>query len=152
ALRARISVLSGSQLLGLFRRFVNAADVHESLLGQVIPFPFAELLEAANGLGNRRHFTRLVGERLGDDEWLREELFNPPDAGNHLLILFAKFIDAQNGNDVLKFAVALQYTLNLASNRIVLHADVLRIQEAAVGRQRINSRVNALFRNPALEV
>ena len=59
-----------------FGRFLDAADVHERLLGQVVPLAVAQFLEAADRLGQRRHLALLAGERLGHDERLRQELLD----------------------------------------------------------------------------
>src|SRR5260370_19944369 len=66
------------QALGLLGRFLDAADPHELLLGQVVPLAVAQLLEAADGFGQRRHLAGPVGEGLGDDERLRQEALDPP--------------------------------------------------------------------------
>src|SRR5579871_4112671 len=85
-LQSRERLLGLCHLLGLLGRFLDAADVHESVFRQVVPLAFAKFLEAANRLGQRRHLAGLVGECLGNDERLRQELLDAPGAMHDLLV------------------------------------------------------------------
>src|SRR5207253_7492960 len=48
--------------------------------------------------------------------------------------------------------ITLQDLLNPAGDGIVFLADILRVEDTAVRRQRIDGRINALFRNTPLQV
>src|SRR5688572_12825781 len=100
--------MSSLHLAGLLVGLLDAADVAERGLGQVVPLALAQLLEAADRLLDRRHLALLAGERLGDDERLRQELLDPPRPVHHLLVLLRQLLDAEDGDDVLKLAVALE--------------------------------------------
>ena len=45
---------------------------------------------------------------FGHDERLRQELLDAPGAMDHLLVLLAQFVDAEDRDDVLQFAITLQ--------------------------------------------
>src|ERR1700709_1245682 len=72
SVRAMISPASGlalgGQLLRLRRRLLDGADVHEGLVGEVIPLAVAQLLEGADGVGPRLVDPGVAGELLGDVE------------------------------------------------------------------------------------
>src|SRR5437868_7200062 len=138
--------------LGLLGRLVDAADVHERALGQVVPLALAQLLEAADRLGQRRHLALLAGERLGHEERLRQELLDAAGPVHHLLVLLAQLLDAEDGDDVLQLAVALQDLLDAVGDGVVLLADVLRLEDVAVGGQRVHGRVDALLADAPLQV
>src|SRR6266851_9137024 len=138
--------------LGLFLGLVDAANVHERTLGQMVPLAFAQLFEAPQGFLNWSHLAFLAGERLGHDERLRQELLNPPRPVHHLLVVLAQFLDAEDGDNVPKFAVALEDLPHLAGDGKVFLADVLGREDVAVRRQRIDGWVNTLFGYFAFEV
>ena len=69
-----------------------------------------------------------------------------------LLVFFAQLVDAEDGDDVLQFAVALQDLLHPAGDVVVLLADVLRVEDSRVRRQRIDGRVDALLGDRPLQV
>ena len=87
----------------------------------------------------------LFGEGLGDDERLRQEPLDAAGTVDHLLVLFAQLVDAEDGDDVLQLAIALQDLLHAPGDGVVLLADVLRVEDAAVGGQRIDRRIDALL-------
>src|SRR5262249_13733612 len=94
-------------LLRLFCRLLDAADVHERLLGQMVPFAVAQLLEAADRVLHRRHLAGPVREGLGHQERLRQKPLDAPRPVHHLLVFLAQLLDAKDGDDVLQLAVAL---------------------------------------------
>src|SRR5690606_1177647 len=68
--------------LGLGGRFLDRADVHERLVGQVIPLAVAQLLERADGVLALAVDPLEAGELLGDEERLRQkalDLARPAD-------------------------------------------------------------------------
>src|SRR5579884_2047539 len=137
---ASIGSLPFRQALGLLRRLLDGADVQKGVLRQVVPLAVAQLLEAADRVFDRRHLARLAGERLGHDERLRQELLDPPRPVHHLLVLFGQLLDAEDGDDVLQFAVALEDLLHPAGDGVMLLANDLRVEDAAVGGQRVDGR------------
>src|SRR5438128_1819318 len=120
--------------LPLFGGFFHAADVHEGAFGKVVPFAVAQLFEAADRLGQRRDLAGLVGERLGNQERLRQELLDPASAVHDLLVFFAQLLDAEDGDDVLQLAVTLQNLLHTPGHGEMLVADVLGAEDSAVRR------------------
>ncbi len=119
--RARFACAAAKLLLlrflplgfGLF----DDADVHEGVFGQVVPFAVADFFEAADRFGQRRDLARLAGEHFGDQERLRQEPLDAAGALHDELVLFGKFVDAEDRDDVLQFAVALQNRLHAAGTR-----------------------------------
>ena len=107
--------------------------------------PSADLLEAADRVGQRRDFARLAGEHLGHQERLREEPLHPPGPVHHQLVLLAQLVHAQDGDDVLQLAVALQGHLHAPGDVVVPLADVLRVEDPAGAGQRIDGRIDALL-------
>src|SRR5437763_17095920 len=68
--RAMIGFLGAAPLLErlrLGRRLLDGADVHEGLVRELVPLAVAELLEGADGLGERRVVAGEAGELLGDE-------------------------------------------------------------------------------------
>ena len=118
----------------------------------MVPLAVADLLEAADRLGQRRELARLAGERLGHEERLRQEPLDPAGAVHDLLVLLAQLVDAEDGDDVLQLAVALEDLLHAAGDGEVLLADELRVEDAAVRRQRVDGRVDALLGDRPLQV
>src|SRR4051794_3555888 len=96
---------------------VDAADIHERLLGQIVVLTVANLFEATNRLGQRCDLALLVRERLGHEERLRQEALDSAGAIHDLLVLFAQFLDAKDRDDVLKLAITLENLLHAASDR-----------------------------------
>ena len=140
------ALLAARRLLpGLLLGLLDDADVHERRLGEVVPLALAQLLEAADGLLDRRDVALLAGERLGDDERLRQELLDAAGAVDDLLVLLAQFLDAEDGDDVLQFAVALEDLPDAVGDGEMLLADVLRREDVRVRRQRIDGGVDALL-------
>ena len=68
------------------------------------------------------------------------------------LVLFAQFIDTENGDDVLQIAIALQHRLHLAGDAGVLFADDVGTERAGRRCQRIDGGINALRRDRSLEI
>src|SRR5690242_1012816 len=91
------SSFAGGHPLGGLGRLLDRADVHERRLRQLVPLPVAQLLEAADRVLQLRELARLAGERLGDEERLREEPLDPAGPGHHLLVVLAQLLDAEDG-------------------------------------------------------
>ena len=114
------------QLLRLRRRLLDGADVHERLVGQVVPLAVAELVEGADGVRARDVDAREAGELLGDEERLREEALDLAGAADDELVFFRQLVDAEDGDDVLQVAVALEDLLHPAGDAVVVLADDTR--------------------------
>ena len=72
-----------------------------------------DLLEAADGLGDRHVLARAPGERLGDEERLRQEALDLARPADRQLVLVGELVDAEDRDDVLELLVALQDLLDL---------------------------------------
>ena len=70
---------------------------------------------------------------------------------NHLVV-FRQFVDAHNGDNILKFAVSLKHRLDASSAGVMFVANVLRVQNAGVGSQRVNGRINAFSGNGSFQI
>ena len=92
-----------------------------------------------------------AGEALGHEEWLGEEALDLAGARHNQFIVFAQFVNTQDGNDVLQILIALQHTLDFTRGVVVFLAHDVRVKNAGGGRQRIHRRIDALFHNGAFE-
>src|SRR5688572_6763764 len=63
-------------LLRLRPRLFEVADVEEGLLGEVVAFAFADVVEALEGFGDLGVDALLAGELFGHEERLAEEAFD----------------------------------------------------------------------------
>ena len=81
-----------------------------------------------------------VGEDFGDVERLRQEALDLPRALHDQLVLLAKLVHAEDGDDVLELLVALQDLLHLPRHVVVLLADHGGRKEARRGVERIDGR------------
>ncbi len=123
----------------MFGRLFDWANIHERGLGQVIPLAVCDFFEAANRVGDRGVLTRLAGEDFGDKERLRQKAFHAASAMHDQFVFFAQFIDTENRDDVLQFAVTLQRPLHAAGDIVVLLADISWIENPAGRGQRIHA-------------
>ena len=57
-MRAKLLFPFGLQPLRLFNGFINAADVHECIFAKVVVLAVAQLFEATDRFGDRRHLAR----------------------------------------------------------------------------------------------
>ena len=112
--------------------FVDAADVHKRLLGQRVVLAVTNLLEAADRFGQRRDIAGLVRERFGHDERLRQKPLDAAGPGHDLFVFFAEFVDAENGDDVLQFAIALENLLDAAGDVEMSLTDYVRFENTAI--------------------
>ncbi len=117
----------------------------------MVPLPIAYLAEAADRFAERRVVSRFARKHLSHDERLAEEPLDPPCPRDDLLVVLAEFVDAENRDDILKVAVALENLLHASGGVVMLLPDDLRVQNSRRARQRINRRVDALFHNRAFQ-
>ena len=73
----------------------------------------------------------LAGELFRHEERLRQEAFDAAGPGHDQLVFFVEFVDPENRDDVLQFAVPLQDLLHTAGDHVMLLADDLRIEHTA---------------------
>ena len=91
------------------------------------------------------------GEDLGHEERLAHEALEPPGPGHGGLVLLGQLVDAEDRDDVLEVAEALQDALRLAGHVVVLLADDERIEDARRRGQRVDGRVDAELGDAPLE-
>src|SRR5262245_61595623 len=128
ARRCRLRSVGFLHLAGLFGGLFDAAYVHERRLRQVVPLAVAKFFEAADRVGDLRELARLAGEGLGHEERLRKEPFDAAGATHDVLVVFGEFVDTENRDDVLQFAIPLEDLLHAAGDSVVPFADDLRIE------------------------
>src|SRR5437588_272860 len=135
--------------LGLLGGFFDSADVHECRFGKLVPLAVADFLEALDRLGQRSDLARLPGKDFGHEKRLRQKALDAPGAMHDEFVVFAELIDAENGDDVLQLAIALQGLLDAAGDLVMPIADILRVENSARRSQGVDGRVNSFFRNLA---
>src|SRR4029077_8569514 len=131
---------SRPHLSGRFDDLINAAFHVKRLLRNVIVLAFQHLAEAAHRVCNLHIASLQAGKLLGNVKRLREELLNFARARHDYFLVFAEFIDTQNGNDVLQVIISLQNFLYALGHIVVLLPDDSGIENARGGSQRINRR------------
>jgi peptide chain release factor 1 len=89
-------------------------------------FAIEDFLEAANGFGDRNVFAFRAGKDLSNVERLAEETLDLAGAQNRQFVFRAELVHAENRDDVLEIAVALQHLLHSAGYGIMLFADHVR--------------------------
>src|SRR3954469_4924442 len=114
---------TASALVRGFDDAVDAALHEEGRLGQLVVLAVDDLLERAHRLVDGHVHARRPGERLGDVERLREEALDLARALHRDLVLVGQLVDAEDRDDVLKLAVALEDLLHPRGDVVVLLAD-----------------------------
>lgn len=84
-------------------------------------------------------------------ERLREEVADAPCAGDDEFVFFAELVDAENGDDVLQFLIALQQLLHPASHFVMLFAEQVRVEDVRRGFQRVDGGEDAEGSDVAVE-
>src|SRR5215467_5248128 len=133
------------QLRGLALGVLDPAAHEERLLGEAVVLALGQPLERGHRVRQGDEHARLAGELLGDEHRVREEPLDPAGPLDRDLVLLGQLVDAQDGDDVLEFLVALQDPLHLAGNVVVLLPDVLGVQDAGGGVERVDRREDALL-------
>jgi len=82
-------------------------------------------------------------------EGLAEEALDLARALDGDLVLVGELVDAEDGDDVLQLAVALQGLLDLGGDVVVLLADDVGLEDGRGRVQRVDRRVDALLRDRA---
>src|SRR5579863_10072247 len=101
---------------------VNRALHVEGLLRLLVMGARKYLRKATDRLLARDVLTRVASKGFAHKERLGEESLELTRPLDHAPILFGKFLDAKDGDDVLQVFIALQHALYLVSNSIMLLA------------------------------
>ena len=104
-----------------------------------------DLAERAHRLADRHVDARGARELLGDVERLRQEALDLARALHEHAVLVGQLVDAEDGDDVLQLAVALQHLLDLVGDVEVLLADDLGLEDRRRRVERVDRRVDALL-------
>src|SRR5437868_6582546 len=86
-------------LLRCLQDFFDRSLHVEPLLGDVVVLAFHNCLETFHGIRNLHVTSWCAGKLFGDVERLRQEALNLAGTGHGQLLIFAQFIDAENGDD-----------------------------------------------------
>src|SRR5690606_13644011 len=97
----------------------DGAHQVECRFGILVDFTVDNHVKAFDSILDVYQYAFEAGKLLGNVEWLRQEALHPARPRYHQLILFRKFVHTQDGDDVLKFIVALEDFL-YALGRIVV--------------------------------
>src|SRR5699024_5865690 len=87
---------------------VETTDVEECLCRNMVDLAGAKLVEALDRVGKRHRRTGNLSELLSGVGVLRQELLDATSTVDDELVLFAEFVDAEDGDDVLQLLVLLQ--------------------------------------------
>src|SRR5512140_288699 len=143
----RLSRVVAGEQLGLLGGLLDATDHEEGLLGKLVALALDEVLEAAHGVGERDVLARRAGERLGDIERLAEEALDLAGPMTDDFVLVRELVHGEDGDDVLQLLVALEDLLDAQGDFVVLVADRVAREDARVGVERVDGRVDALLRD-----
>ena len=94
---------------------------------------------------SRTYLPGVSGERLGDEERLREEALDLAGPGDDDLVLVRELVDAEDGDDVLEVLVALQDLLHARRRPVVLVGDDAGLEEARDRVERVDRRIDPLL-------
>ena len=122
---------------------LDAADVEERLLGNLVELAVDDRLEALDRLGHRHVLALQAGEHLGDEERLGQEALHLAGPVDGEAVLLGQLVETEDGDDVLQLLVALQRLLHPAGDVVVALADDLGRQDRRRRRQRVDGRVDA---------
>src|SRR5699024_1576385 len=112
----------------------------------------ADLVEALDRVGKRHRRTGNLSELLSGVGVLRQELLDATSTVDDELVLFAEFVDAEDGDDVLQLLVLLQNRLDLVGHTVVLVTDDQRLEDARGRGQRVDGRVQTARSDVAAEL
>ena len=147
----RAAASAGRQPLGVLADVLDGAGEEEGLLRQRVGLALEDLLERRDRVLDRHVGARSAGEDLGHEERLAREALQPPRPGDGRLVVLGQLVDAEDRDDVLQVAVALQDALGLLGDLVVLLADDVRVEDARGRGQRVDRRVDAELGDRALE-
>src|SRR2546423_4819705 len=139
------------QLLAALDGLLDGAHHVERLLRQVVVPAVEDLGEAADRVLELHVLAGRAGELLGDEVRLREEPLDLARASDDELVLVGELVDAEDGDDVLQVAVALQHLLHARRRPVMLLGDDPRLERARGRAQRIDRRIDPLLDDGAIE-
>src|SRR3954466_6949645 len=123
---------------------VDAALHEERRLRQLVVLAVDDLAERAHGLVDRPVHAGGPGEGLRDVERLREEALDLAGALHRDLVLVRELVDAEDRDDVLELAVALEDLLHARGDLVVLLAEEVGLEDRRGRVERVDGRVDAL--------
>ena len=92
-----------------------------------------------NAVGTGKDFCHIEG--------LRQEALDFAGAGHGQFVLFAQFVHAKDGDDILKRLVALKHLLHVGRNLVMLFPDDGRVQQTRGRIKRVHGGIDAKLRN-----
>src|SRR2546425_10605188 len=95
-------------LLGVGDGLLDRSAQVERLFGQLVELTLDQSLEPLDGVLELHVLARPTGERLAHEEGLRKELLDPARSRHGHLVLLRELVHAEDGDDVLEIAVALE--------------------------------------------
>src|SRR4051812_39976513 len=132
-------------LVGRLDDLVDAALHEEGRLGEVVVLAVDDLAEGPHGLLDRDVRARRAGERLGDVERLGQEALDLAGALHRDLVLVGELVDAEDRDDVLELAVALEDLLHPRGDVVVLLADEVGLEDRRRRVERVDGGIDALL-------
>ena len=108
-----------------------------------------DFFKSTNGFLDGNIFAGHAGELFGHKERLAEETLNLAGACHCKLVIVRQFFHTKNGNDILKFLVALQDFLNTARSFVMFLTDHVRIHDPGSGIERVHCGIDTQFGNLA---
>src|SRR5271165_5438265 len=91
-----------ADLFGFLLHVLDVALKQERLLRQIVVFAFHHFFETSNRVGERNILALQSGELLGDVERLGEEFLDLAGSGHRKFVVFRKFVNSQNRDDILQ--------------------------------------------------
>ena len=79
---------------------------------------------------DRHHDARYTGELFRNGERLRQEPLHLAGTVHGQLVLIRKLVHSEDGYDVLKFLVSLEYLLDSLGSIVMVFADNVRIEDS----------------------
>src|SRR5664280_1018191 len=137
--------VSAGHLPGLLGDFLDAAYHEEGLLRQIVALAVHDVFETPHRIRQGDVFPGDTGELFGDVERLRKETLDLARPLHHDLVLVGELVHAQDGDDVLQLAVPLEDLLHAGGDVVVFVADGVAGQDARVGVERVDGRVDPLL-------
>src|SRR5579862_3469943 len=139
------------QLLAALDDLLDGAGHVERLLGEIVVLAVEDLGEAADRVLELHVLARRAGELRGREERLRQVPLDLPRARHDELVLVGELVDAEDGDDVLQVAVALQHFLHARGAPVVLVRHDAGLERTRRRAERIDGRIDALLDDGARE-
>ena len=123
----------------LWREMNESGVIDKTALvfGQMNEAPGVRMRVALTGLTMAEYFRDVHG--------LGQKALDLARAVDGEPVCLAEFVEPENRNDILQFAVFLQHLLHLAGDAVMLFADHILLEDARRGFERIDGGIDALF-------